>query len=548
MKRMRRRAQDDHFGQCISRDGEPSPGLGDGIDVVGWRWSFRSAILPNARLIGCVLVLCFLGALFWATRRDVFSRKWFTVRARNDRVVHCAMVFPKFGRGTSRIIYAHGARGTLSTDGRELRQMAESGLSVLSFDYDETNPQSFDRDFDVVLRYVGQNKVQSAAWVGFSLGATLMLNYALQHPEAAPQLLVGVSTGGGTEPLRLISQRGSCRAKRFPQDCAILLIHGEEDELFPVQETKELSTLLQRDGLSVALEILPKTSHGLGPDRSAVFRCIGETCLRRLEGNNSWRNYRRSDREQRGAAPLVLVGAVVLVYLGWRAWPSTVNRRLRQNSGQCDIALRWGSVLLFAWASTETVIHLAVPQLSVRAPILPIVSKCLVHPRNAKDLQFLLAKASWDRESVRCLIEHVELTAYNRRLTYWTLEDALYQEYVMSPIISGTPAEDLDWRALLWGALYPHVRNAKTLDSVARSVVRHLRERVTIAPSERLSLKVRTMWQRQLSDEKGFERLCVAGLRSVGVPARLALSGDAEYWNGNVWSTAPKPLLFEAKR
>jgi hypothetical protein len=36
-------------------------------------------------------------------------------------------------------------------------------------------------------------------------------------------------------------------------------------------------------------------------------------------------------------------------------------------------------------------------------------------------------------------------------------------------------------------------------------------------------------------------------LRSVGVPARLNASGQAEFWDGRQWQTAPLPVAVKMK-
>ena len=46
-----------------------------------------------------------------------------------------------------------------------------------------------------------------------------------------------------------------------------------------------------------------------------------------------------------------------------------------------------------------------------------------------------------------------------------------------------------------------------------------------------------------MTDERGFERIYVAALRSVGLAARLSSAeGRAEVWSGRDWQSAPRPL------
>jgi hypothetical protein len=52
-------------------------------------------------------------------------------------------------------------------------------------------------------------------------------------------------------------------------------------------------------------------------------------------------------------------------------------------------------------------------------------------------------------------------------------------------------------------------------------VARQLRERVIISTSADLSASIPNNWQRQSATAFGFDRIYVAALRSVGIPARL---------------------------
>ncbi len=73
-------------------------------------------------------------------------------------------------------------------DGNDLRQMAELGLAVVSLEYNQTNEAAFDAQFEALLRYLDQQKwanTNAIAWVGFSLGANRMLDFALQHTGTA---------------------------------------------------------------------------------------------------------------------------------------------------------------------------------------------------------------------------------------------------------------------------------------------------------------------------------------------------------------------------
>jgi hypothetical protein len=82
----------------------------------------------------------------------------------------------------------------------------------------------------------------------------------------------------------------------------------------------------------------------------------------------------------------------------------------------------------------------------------------------------------------------------------------------------------------LWENFYPRIRREQSPEAAAEVVVRFLRERVTIAEGSDLPGAGAEIWQRQITNERGFEAVYVAAMRSVGVPSRLGLRGQAEFW------------------
>ena len=101
----------------------------------------------------------------------------------------------------------------------------------------------------------------------------------------------------------------------------------------------------------------------------------------------------------------------------------------------------------------------------------------------------------------------------------------------------------MNWRRPLWEEFYPRIRHESSPDDAAKIVVRHLRERVTIAALPNLPHDVPAIWLRQITDEASFEIIYVAALRSVGVPTRLNSQHQAEFWDGTKWDNAPRPLV-----
>lgn len=156
------------------------------------------------------------------------------------------------------------------------------------------------------------------------------------------------------------------------------------------------------------------------------------------------------------------------------------------------------------------------------------------------------ALASWpirEQQNLQTLLDHVELAGYNRELINWQLDQTIYQDYVLSPVITGKAGEQLHWRRALWEECYSRIRHESSPEDAAVIVARHLG--VTVLKLPGLPQAVPEIWLRQLTDPAGFEILYVAALRSVGVPARLDAAGGAEFFDGEIWRAAPKPERFD---
>jgi predicted esterase len=523
---------------------------------------------------GILLVLLFLGAILWAKQQDSFSRKWFTLKTTDHVAFKCVAVLPKQIHQFPVIIYAHGSGGTLMNDGFELRQMAELGLAVVSLEYNQSNAVAFNAQFESLLNYLARQKwadTNAIAWVGFSLGANRMLDFTLQHLERQPRLIVQLGGAGLSETTLTMTPSPSSRpsppvgekesAGRMQMGegatnlhCQVLLVHGEQDEIFPVADTKRLAAVLQSNGVPVELKIISGASHGLGSERRTVFRGIGEYCLTHLSskaesGAAVWQGYRSIARWQAAAPALWLFWLPAMAWAGgWLTWwkfgrrsSATLPRKPLKRS---EIALRWLALLMAIWALAETALHLVPPRFLVCERTLGIARRFLVQPKEISDFEFLAAHPIWQGEKLKTLLTHVELAGYNRELINWKLNDAMYRDFVLSPVITGTSDEPLSWRRPLWEEFYPRIRHESSPEDAAHIVVRHLRERVTIAKLPNPPLEVPDIWLRQITDEAGFEIIYVAVLRSVGVPARLDANHHAEFFDGNKWKVAPAPAFI----
>jgi hypothetical protein len=211
--------------------------------------------------------------------------------------------------------------------------------------------------------------------------------------------------------------------------------------------------------------------------------------------------------------------------------------------------LRWLVGFLAALALIQSTFYLGTPLLPVNEQTLAIARKYLVPPKEESDFACLAAQPIWQGQKLKVLLDHVELANYNRELVNWQVDDKIYQNYVLSPIINPSsiihhPSADFAWRRLLWEEFYPRIRHESSPDDVAQIVLKHLHERVKIAALPNSAHDMPTIWRKQITDEAGFENIYVAALRSVGVPARLDADGHVEFWDGNQWQPAPKPSVL----
>ena len=279
-----------------------------------------------------------VAAMLWAKARDPFERIDFTVGKGPGRVQGIT-VLPKPVARHPTVIYLYGSGGNLVGSGRELRQLAELGLAAVGIEYNQTNQAAFDEQFRAVNAYVARQPWAlegTTAWMGFSLGAQRTLAFSVKHPELQPKLLVrlaggwvnelesksvfGEPTSGGRASSRAQTSAGTVGnqglrgrspslSDNFQTDSdtpspgfgaarvqsptplstinsqpstSVLLVHGEQDEIFPVADCRRVADVLRAGGTTVDLRILPGLSHGFGAEWSTVLRMAGECCVANL--------------------------------------------------------------------------------------------------------------------------------------------------------------------------------------------------------------------------------------------------------------------------
>jgi predicted esterase len=582
------------------------------------------------RFVAGLLALLFAGALFWATGRDPFRRVWFKIKVPGQGKAECVVVLPrsnpksriqnpKSDRGRwPVVVYLHRAGGSLLGDGNELRQLAEMGLAAVGMEYEgkaesgkqkaeiegpgtgdarEGTQDGFDEQFSRLLSELGRQPwadTNRMAWVGSSLGAQRVLSFALRHPDSRPKLLVRLA-GGWVPELDRFKVRGSGfkvqgslvqpSTLNSQPSTAVLLVHSERDEVFPLSEAQRVAACLQTNGVPVELKLLPGEGHSLGANRLLVFRVIGEQCLTRLEGPDALANYRSILAWQARARPLCLFWTPALLWTFFCLWVHLLPGRAsvpaspiqpdngssnherheiaEDRSCQCYHLAgdgysqrklpiirvfrvfrgNWIAAVLATAALAQTALHVVPPRLPTSGRTLTIAQKHLVQAKERPDFEVLAANSVWRGKPLKTLLEHVELAHYNRELINWKLDEQVYCQYVLTAQIDPEADGELDWRRPLWENFYPRIRREQDPAAAAETVVRFLRERVTIVQGSNLPSTVAEIWQRQITNARGFEAVYVAALRSVGVPSRLDAQGRAELWTGSVWQAAPRPLV-----
>lgn len=273
---------------------------------------------------------------------------------------------------------------------------------------------------------------------------------------------------------------------------------------------------------------------------------LSNYCLAHLSGAKALQNY-HSIVEWEAAAPHVWIFYVPGFVWAVACFVRSKYRKPRSNEKlklkRHEIVLRCAAAVLALWALSDTALHLVLPYLAVTNKTLSFARSYVLPPKERADFDFLAALPIWHGVKLQTLLTHAELANYNRQLINWQVNETNYQNYVLCPVITGKPGEQLNWRKALWEEFYPRIRHENTPTDAAVIVVRHLRERVTIDASLNPHGGVTTIWLRQITDETGFNTIYIAALRSIGVPARLDPKHQAEFFDGTGWKIAPAPAV-----
>lgn len=491
--------------------------------------------------LGLFLALALIGSVVWAKSRDPFERIWFTIETPQGTKLKGVAVLPKPVRRRPMILYFYGSGGNLINSGTTLRQLAELGMTAVAIEYDRTDHSAFDNELSALLDWLPKQswaETKATAWIGFSMGAQGTLRFLLKHPERQP--LVYVRVAGGL-PEELNSNFQNLRIHKLSSK--VLLVHGEDDEGYPVKDIENLAGLLSANGMITDLKILHKRGHGFEPDRALVFRNIGEYVKARLTPNHYQPEFPVTKNY-----PFVICVAPAFCWIGFWLWLRNKSKPKKPvektTPTRFEKILRCTALVVATVALAQLVLHLVTPQLAVSYTTFGIARKSLIAPQWTEDFDELAGKSYWHGRRMKTLLTHIELSNYNvHELVNWKLPKHIYKQYVLSPIIDSESDPELNWRRPLWEFFYPRIRKENDTQSAATIIARELHQRVTIDTSFSYPTGIESIWKNQITTPVGFERIYVATLRSIGVPAKLNKQGKAEFWTGSEWNPAPRPLV-----
>ena len=515
------------------------------------------------RTLVILMVVMFVTALFWARSRDPFRRIAFTLKTPEGGAVRGMAVLPKGRKPLPVAVYLHGTGGDLIDDGDVLRLFAEQNLAAVGLEYNQTDPAVFDAQFTALQDYLSTRdwcRSNAIAWVGLSHGAQSTLSYALKHPERQPGLLVRLS-GGWVEELGRLNQEMTIAEGRQPElgsmtvesthysrsmpgkpsKTHVLIVQGEEDNIFPAIQCRPLAEALRQRGMTVDVRTFAGQLHSFGIDRPVMFRGLAEYCAQFF---SSLPPVAVNHQPARGTV-WVLPGLAVLCWLlcSYREWRTAFKMSGFKPDAMVR-AFRATAWLLTIAALADTAIHLGLPRLKASPTTLTLARQWLVSPNQKSDFDWLAQEPSGCGARIGVLVKYLELAELQREFFYPRLEPANYRSCVLSPVVDAETPEDMGWRQALWEYFYPRVRRETDPLAASRTIVRALRSRLTIVPTRLDQSGVGTIWERGITDAAGFERIYVATLRSVGIAARLD-GGSAELLADNAWTPAPRPIVAD---
>jgi hypothetical protein len=519
------------------QEGNRSPGL-----PTGWRVWWMG-------LIG----LAWAGLWVWAKGGDEFERQ--RVRLRDDagRRREIWWVEPR-GAGPKGpwVIYAPEPGQSWPSWGAHAVQLAGVGLRVVAVPLNAGDEAEAMRSLAAVKAWLlgwGECGGGRAVWVAHGGAAAAVLRFLAREDLADPWVCVESGPTSG-----LLAMLAMFRDSDKEGDVWSRLGSGEwiwggwapgraESSLEEGQEE------LRRTGARVGVtHVMPLAHVGLDQDR-LLFRVAGEACWR-LWGYGEVARHAMSwtapvDRGPwwMGLLPSLAWAIGMGVWLKrekTRSGPSPGAGRAVEGSGlnRTLRVIRVGALLLALAALVWHGLHWGLLQSPADEGTAGWARKRLVADEERADWDRLMRRMDWRGRPWRVAWEHAHLVAYNRLLLPWGLPKEVEERWVLDPRLSDEDDGELEWRRWLWERLYPRVRKEPTISSAVGVVVGYLRSQVGTGWWGEDS-DLRRMWSLGWATARGFELLCVAGLRSVGIPARRTTSEGVVYWENGRWHKVP---------
>lgn len=502
-----------------------------------------------------LVIIAFATGLFWADARDPFQRASLSVHGAGGKAV---AVRPSRGEPLPMVVLLHSRDDDSLNHGHLLRRMAELGICAVLVEYrDEAAIAAQLAALGEVLQKRAWAKPDAVAVVVSGQGAARLLPALSKGDFRDLRVIVVLDTSGSATPIAEVAHRtaSSTRSNLTHQASAeltatssgerrthlLLLQKGQPTPEFRLPDSSTPSNGL---GMSIEAQPLPPSALSDEQNSALLTRFVAEYCADFFN-----QPIKSAIQQQNSYWYFGIPSLIMLVGLVRRAWlritfGNTAVDSPPSTASMAMTALAWTLAIL---AVAQTAVELGLPRLAVSEPVARVARKLVVPLGRLDDHDFLIRDSGWKGHELKALLEHLELANLQRRHFYPSLDASRFQEFVLSPRIDDEPTE-WGWRREFWENFYPRIRKERDVALAAETMVRFLRERVSMDPNRSTSNGVESCWKLGVADEASFERVYVAALRSVGIAARLDEKGIAELWTGTVWQPAPRPLMTSLVR
>ncbi len=189
----------------------------------------------------------------------------------NRGTIYCRYYAVPNARGA--VIWAGGVGGDFDSPAKDLyprlcQKLAQEGIASLRVSYREaSNLEESVLDVLAGLVYLESEGVQNLCLVGHSLGGAVVI-----QAGTASESVRGVVT--------LSTQSyGADAASDLPEDCGLLLIHGQKDTVLPAVGSESIYKIAHEPK---RLELFPNAGHSLDPVASEVETMVHDWIVSRM--------------------------------------------------------------------------------------------------------------------------------------------------------------------------------------------------------------------------------------------------------------------------